>query len=145
MSAFAGTVDLGVTGLQDSAANVPKVAACLGMSFWKRRRIAEFLGDGAAEPAFVRTSAAAVRLAQAHGGSIAVWGSREPADLAACAQAAGVAVVRVEDGFLRSVGLGADFQPGASVVVDRRGIYYDPSQPSDLEVLLDRKSTRLNS
>jgi len=137
MSTLAEAVGLGVTGLQDSAISQPKVAACLGMSFWKRRRIAEFLGEGRTEPAFVRSTAVAVRLALSRGGSIAVWGSREPADLAAAAREAGVPVVRVEDGFLRSVGLGADFLPGASVVVDRRGIYYNPERPSDLEVLLN--------
>ena len=39
----------------------------------------------------------------------------------------------VEDGFLRSVGLGADLVQPLSWVIDRRGIYYDASRPSDLE------------
>ena len=39
----------------------------------------------------------------------------------------------LEDGFLRSVGLGADLVRPLSWVVDERGIYYDASQPSDLE------------
>jgi capsular polysaccharide export protein len=42
----------------------------------------------------------------------------------------------VEDGFLRSVGLGADFMPAASLVVDGAGIYYDPTRPSELEAVL---------
>ncbi len=113
------------------------VAVCLGMSFWKRRRIADFLGPADRKPHFVHTSAAAVRLAQSRGGSIAVWGSREPQDLADTARLAGVPVVRVEDGFLRSVGLGADFTQAASIVVDSRGIYYDPTRPSDLEIILN--------
>jgi capsular polysaccharide export protein len=45
-------------------------------------------------------------------------------------------VVRLEDGFLRSVGLGADLIRPLSWVVDGRGLYYDARQPSDLEVLL---------
>lgn len=44
---------------------------------------------------------------------------------------------RVEDGFVRSVGLGSDLIPPMSLVLDRRGIYYDPAQPSDLEHLLE--------
>ncbi len=43
---------------------------------------------------------------------------------------------RIEDGFLRSKGLGSDFVAPASIVVDSKGIYFDPSAPSDLEVLL---------
>jgi capsular polysaccharide export protein len=66
------------------------------------------------------------------GATVALWGSTPvPATLADDAN-----VVRVEDGFLRSVGLGADLIRPLSWVVDRRGIYYDPTQPSDLEVLL---------
>jgi capsular polysaccharide export protein len=45
-------------------------------------------------------------------------------------------VVRVEDGFIRSVGLGSNFLPPCSVILDSRGIYYDPTCPSDLEHLL---------
>jgi capsular polysaccharide export protein len=42
----------------------------------------------------------------------------------------------MEDGFLRSVGLGADLVRPLSWVIDSRGIYYDASRPSDLEHLL---------
>lgn len=45
-----------------------------------------------------------------------------------------VRVLRLEDGFLRSVGLGADLIRPLSWVVDGRGIYYDATKPSDLEV-----------
>jgi capsular polysaccharide export protein len=44
--------------------------------------------------------------------------------------------VRVEDGFLRSVGLGADLVRPISWVLDSRGIYYNATRPSDLEDLL---------
>jgi len=43
----------------------------------------------------------------------------------------------LEDGFLRSVGLGRAGAPGLSLVVDETGIYYDASQPSDLVLLLN--------
>ncbi|MCY4179962.1 MAG: capsular polysaccharide biosynthesis protein, partial [Litoreibacter sp.] len=45
--------------------------------------------------------------------------------------------IRVEDGFLRSHGLGADLIPPLSLVTDRQGIYYDPAAPSDLEDLIN--------
>jgi capsular polysaccharide export protein len=44
---------------------------------------------------------------------------------------------RVEDGFIRSKGLGAAFNFPYSWVVDDTGIYFDASAPSDLEVLLE--------
>ncbi|MFD1333889.1 beta-3-deoxy-D-manno-oct-2-ulosonic acid transferase, partial [Methylopila musalis] len=62
---------------------------------------------------------------------------REAAERAA--SEAGAPVARLEDGFLRSVGLGAAFTPALSLVLDEAGIYYDPSVPSELENLLNRE------
>lgn len=42
-------------------------------------------------------------------------------------------VVRLEDAFLRSVGLGADLIRPLSWVMDSRGMYYDATTPSELE------------
>ncbi|MCH8502466.1 MAG: capsular polysaccharide biosynthesis protein [Aliidiomarina sp.] len=44
--------------------------------------------------------------------------------------------IRVEDGFIRSVGLGADLIAPQSWVFDCLGMYYDATRPSDLERLL---------
>ena len=49
---------------------------------------------------------------------------------------AGAAVWRMEDGFLRSVGLGAELVRPLSWVVDREGMYYNATAPSQLETLL---------
>ncbi len=45
-------------------------------------------------------------------------------------------VIGLEDGFLRSVGLGADLVRPLSWVMDARGVYYDATRPSDLEKIL---------
>jgi len=45
-------------------------------------------------------------------------------------------MVRFEDGFLRSVGLGKAGAPPYSIVVDDLGIYYDARRPSRLERLI---------
>lgn len=50
----------------------------------------------------------------------------------------GSRITRYEDGFIRSKGLGAKFTPAMSWVADRRGMYYDATKPSDLEVLLQQ-------
>ncbi|MGC9239874.1 MAG: beta-3-deoxy-D-manno-oct-2-ulosonic acid transferase, partial [Acidithiobacillus sp.] len=47
-----------------------------------------------------------------------------------------IQIWRMEDGFLRSVGLGAELIRPLSWVVDRQGIYYDARSPSELETLL---------
>lgn len=43
----------------------------------------------------------------------------------------------VEDGFIRSVGLGSDIQEPISLVVDKGGIYFNPNNMSDLEQILN--------
>jgi capsular polysaccharide export protein len=68
------------------------------------------------------------------GAARAVWG--RPADDAPVARLHDGPLLRVEDGFLRSVGLGANWVRPLSWVVDRSGMYYDASRPSDLESLL---------
>ncbi len=71
---------------------------------------------------------------------VAVWGSDEPVvpelDTPAMPHSADGHMVRMEDGFLRSVGLGAELNRPLSWVMDTRGIYYDATRPSDLEHLL---------
>lgn len=59
-------------------------------------------------------------------------------------------LIRVEDGFLRSRGLGADLIPPLSLVADDLGIYYDPTRESRLETLIrarphlsDAETTRI--
>ena len=46
-------------------------------------------------------------------------------------------IIRVEDGFLRSKGLGASFNPPLSLAFDDVGIYFDATAPSRLENLLN--------
>lgn len=48
--------------------------------------------------------------------------------------------LRLEDGFLRSRGLGAELVPPMSLVLDDLGIYYDPTRPSRLEQLVTKRS-----
>ncbi|HBR38882.1 MAG TPA: beta-3-deoxy-D-manno-oct-2-ulosonic acid transferase, partial [Sulfitobacter pontiacus] len=48
--------------------------------------------------------------------------------------------LRIEDGFLRSRGLGADLVPPLSLVCDDLGIYYDPRSPSRLEQLITSRA-----
>ena len=52
-------------------------------------------------------------------------------------------VITVEDGFIRSIGLGASLIRPCSLVFDDIGIYYDATQPSRIENLL--KTTELTS
>jgi capsular polysaccharide export protein len=79
------------------------------------------------------------REAAAAGARVALaWGRKPSAERAErWASEHRLPVWRLEDGFLRSVGLGA-VDPPLSVVVDDRGIYYDADAPSRLEALVSR-------
>ncbi|MFN7065938.1 MAG: capsular polysaccharide biosynthesis protein, partial [Aquificaceae bacterium] len=67
---------------------------------------------------------------------LVVWGSKSRRRIEDVIKGA-LKILTVEDGFIRSYGLGADFVPPMSLVFDSRGIYYDPSCESDLEYLLN--------
>jgi len=102
----------------------------LGMRLWKRGRLQQVFGRE--KPLiFTESPAAAVQTARHTGRGILVWAGKEPADLPA-----DILVHRVEDGFLRSRGLGAELVPPLSLVTDDLGIYYDPTRESRLERLI---------
>jgi len=98
-----------------------------GMRLWKRKPLQTFFGRYA--PVKFNDTIGARRQM--------VWAGKTTAAL----ETHGVS--RIEDGFLRSRGLGADLIPPLSLVVDDLGIYYDPSRPSRLEVLIE-DSTKLS-
>ncbi|WP_288130885.1 capsular polysaccharide biosynthesis protein [Microbulbifer sp.] len=106
----------------------------LGFSPWKRGFVPDFL----ARPTrlrFVRREFDALG-ALSPGTRIAVWASSLPEGLVSKCGKRGLGLWRLEDGFLRSVGLGSDLVRPLSLVLDQQGIYYDASQPSALETLL---------
>lgn len=107
-----------------------------GVSRWKRGVVASFL-DGAGGPvAFPRLPARGAAVARESGARLVVWASRNHRAARRAGEESGVPVAKLEDGFLRSVGLGSAFVAPASLVLDRQGIYYDPSEASELETLL---------
>ncbi len=102
----------------------------LGMRLWKRRHLQQTFGQH--RPLiFAKTPARATALAQKTGRSVIVWAGKAPDPAPA-----NLPLIRVEDGFLRSRGLGADLVPPLSLVTDDLGIYYDPTQQNRLERLI---------
>ncbi|TLP42393.1 beta-3-deoxy-D-manno-oct-2-ulosonic acid transferase [Cohaesibacter sp. CAU 1516] len=111
-------------------------AVIFGLMRWNRNAVRAMLSDLPGEPIFARSFAVALRQAKDRHASLFAWASRlDQAQHQAC-HAAGIPLVLIEDGFIRSVGLGAAFVPAASLIFDGQGIYYDPSRPSDLEWML---------
>ena len=117
-------------GLIDSNRDL---TAAVGFALWKRKTVAPLLWDGRRSALF-----ASQGRPFKSGDRVALWRSRTSAAALRRLERGGADIVEVEDGFIRSVGLGADCIPPLSIVVDSRGIYFDPKHPSDLEQLLQQ-------
>jgi capsular polysaccharide export protein len=102
---------------------------------WKRRAVAAMLDGPAGPPRFLDDLSQATAEARQRGAALAAWGMTAAA-LRSAPETRGLEVLAVEDGFMRSTGLGAGFVTPRSLVFDSRGLYYDPARVSDLEYLL---------
>lgn len=109
---------------------------CVGMSSWKRAIVRPFLQGPSCRVHFVGSVAALRRLSLPTDSKIVTWGVRHDAEARALAAQRQLPLWRMEDGFLRSVGLGSDLFRPVSLVLDRSGIYYDPASGSELESVL---------
>ncbi|HVV94316.1 MAG TPA: hypothetical protein VHD15_12950, partial [Hyphomicrobiales bacterium] len=108
---------------------------CVGFVPWKRAIARLYLVDAAAPPRFA--SPASLRRQPPPAETvICAWGAELPEADEAELRAGGRELLHMEDGFVRSVGLGSDFLLPASLVLDRSGLYFDATRPSDLETLL---------
>jgi capsular polysaccharide export protein len=99
----------------------PKTLYAVGFSRWKKPIVRDYFQGSTVR--FLRRSEKAPEDA-----TLALWGQGHRDEKRP--------VVRLEDAFLRSVGLGADLIRPLSWVMDRRGLYYDATVPSELEHLL---------
>lgn len=68
---------------------------------------------------------------------IIVWGRSVLAHIQDFGLKFNLPTYHIEDGFIRSIGLGANQTAPMSLCFDKTGLYYDASQPSDLENLLN--------
>ena len=97
---------------------------CLGVTGWKKRYLSQYLRSPDGQIRFSRKDDSRAQERPL------CWSFQRSAT-------ANTGMVRVEDGFLRSQGLGSDFVAPGSLVIDSVGLYFDPSTPSELENLLN--------
>lgn len=116
----------------------PARLICVGIQRWKTVHLRPLLSLAGAPVVFARSAAQVAALQPGPGDRLLFWGAFAPAGLAELAQSRGAQLLRIEDGFVRSVGLGSDLIPPQSLVLDPEGLYFDPRQPSGLERLLQQ-------
>lgn len=112
----------------------------VGFRRWKAANLRPMLSLYPERVLFVKNAAQAAALQPTGQDCLVCWGRVPPAGVQELAEQTGVRLLRMEDGFVRSVGLGSDLIPPQSFVLDAKGIYFDPGQPSELEDLLNHRA-----
>jgi capsular polysaccharide export protein len=122
--------------------NPVEVCFAVGFSLWKRAFVKQFVGRLADSVIFVDNEkklelllAKVLDTNPNQVRSVLLWG-RGRAEWAKSLRHQYrqelLQVWFIEDGFLRSVGLGADLRRPSCLVIDRQGMYYDSSENSDV-------------
>jgi capsular polysaccharide export protein len=109
-----------------------------GFSFWKRKNSLNFFKTfKKGDVFFCKNLDDALTKGLKSSSKIFIWGKKEFEEVEEFAKEKSIEIFRVEDGFVRSVTLGSDLTKAYSLVVDSRGIYFDPNSSSDLEEILN--------
>ncbi len=123
--------------LRDRAERLSGVWAAAGFAPAKRPPIRRLLNSPKGSVRYHWFARNAAKLAEAETGRLIWWAGKESEPIRAAAAATTAPTVRMEDGFIRSRGLGSDFHGALSVALDDQGVYYDATRPSRLESLIE--------
>lgn len=116
-----------------------KMAICIGFNPWKRDWFHSFIPNPRVYYVRGKTSYKKIIYALKNISEpyeVYIWGISEQPQILEYLKANTIPYHRVEDGFVRSVGLGADKVPPLSLAIDDAGIYYDPYSKSNLELII---------
>ena len=116
-----------------------KLALCIGFSEWKRGYIKEYLHHYS--PFFTNHRTPTWKLIKLldtieQDFDVFIWSYQESAGLLQYFKKNDIPVTRVEDGFIRSIGLGLFETKPLSLAFDKRGLYFNTGTISDLEYIL---------
>lgn len=121
------------------------VNLCLGFPPWKHAYLRRFLYSPWGRVKFVKSERALLRrLASTRSDAmdadcsarVLLWGDTAKTESLRSRLAPNNSVVQIEDGFIRSVGLGKYYIPPRALVFDGEGIYFNPKTASGLERIL---------
>ncbi|RYF88890.1 MAG: capsular polysaccharide biosynthesis protein, partial [Caulobacteraceae bacterium] len=123
--------------LRDRADRLAGSWSAVGFAPAKRPPVRRLLNSPKATMRYFMSPSRAAAHATATNGRLIWWAGKESEATRQAAAAFDGPTVRMEDGFIRSRGLGSDFVGALSVALDDQGVYYDPSRPSRLETLIE--------
>lgn len=125
------TVQLNVQG------QVVDVCYAFAFSLWKRAFIKQFVGRMAKKVIFINNKDKLKKLVLAQpNAAVLLWGANRSDWVTQLKQSCPVWFI--EDGFIRSIGLGADLRRPSSLVIDKQSMYYVPDLPSDIVDILNQ-------
>lgn len=109
----------------------------VGLARWKRYNLRPMLSLQPERMRFVKDARHLASLELTSQDTVLWWGAEPHHGVMELVHKIGCQTLRVEDGFIRSVGLGSDMVRPMSLVMDKTGIYFDATRPSDLENILN--------
>ena len=107
-----------------------RIHSVMGIAYWKKKTVSPLVWPGARVP-----YGKALDDIPADG-AVAIWRARLSSGEERAIARRDPPVIEIEDGFIRSAGLGADCVPPLSIIVDALGPHFAPGAPSELETLL---------
>lgn len=108
-----------------------------GVRRWRHEILSAYLQSSEGQVRFINDPHKALEECSRSGATLVQWASAADPKVTAKARFHSLPVLFVEDGFLRSRGLGSNYVRPLSLVCDRGGIYYDPASGSDLIAILN--------
>jgi capsular polysaccharide export protein len=122
---------------REVAGRFPARMICVGFRRWKAANLQPMLSLFPGKVLFVKNAQAAAALQPRDSDCLVCWGLVPPPGVEQLASEQGIRLLHMEDGFVRSVGLGSDLIPPQSFVLDAKGLYFDPARASELEDMLN--------
>ena len=115
-----------------------KTVLALNVSEWKRSYIKRCFPEYHFKYLSIKAdlSDIATKIKKSKSHILFLWGAKCQPGLEDYCRKNRIKIIRIEDGFIRSVGLGADHILPYSICLDEKGIYFDATRESDIESLL---------
>ena len=117
------------------------IAVLFGFNDWKLGFAADYLPEYrcafAKRKTFFPAALLILRYLNPKPMAIVAWGMNEPNFIRRYAAILSIDFYRMEDGFIRSVKLGASHSTPYSLVLDKIGLYYDSTKPSEIENIIN--------
>ncbi|XAK03145.1 hypothetical protein AAID96_03380 [Campylobacter coli] len=121
-------------------------ALCIGFNPWKREWFGKFVPEYnlyfiKGKNNFLYILLLLKKIKQPY--DIFIWGYTEHPLITKYLQSKNITYYRVEDGFIRSVGLGAEKIEPLSLAIDKFALYYDPASNSEIHKLIEYYSLNI--